>query len=387
MIRGGVFALFCISVIVFSMGQSSGAVPKFYDAEMNYDTRFAGITREQNLANKTQIMQTTIGEWQRDLGDIMPNGTYWGTYFTGSKFRHSFDPIWEESEALPDWWRPEWGIPSDAYRGRYSYVMVASHFNFSSQVIMNGASEWWVRLPISPQCVEAAAGLTMGVFKNLSDNSSDAYLEDDYYSNNSRMRPTIDGYMPDDYIIYEFNRYDSAHNSTNYGNPIYNPEWETSVDFTTGVGVLANDRIYLRVNSILLPNTDYIITLSWRLPKNLSSGAMYTYWAGPDDMGNWTHMEFSEFEFEPDDTGDYVSSWRVQKVGSTTWDQPIDMDWSFIFTEGVGAGGLFGKRVQFQSNSTLTIFPFMNTSRSGSQHMSFMFPFIAEQNFTVEPNI
>jgi len=77
----------------------------------------------------------------------------------------------------------------------------------------------------------------------------------------------------------------------------------------------------------------------------------------------------------------------IEEIDSEKIELPIDMDWSFIFVEGVGMGGLFGKKVMIEKDHALVIYPFFNTSRSGNQYMSFNLPFISNETAYVQPSV
>lgn len=372
--------LLCVALLVSTAEFTWGAKAELYDVDFRSDPLLESVAQPQNLGNDTPLM-TTISEWERDFGPGMINGTYWGTYFTGSKFEHFFSPVWYEDVTVIDQIEPNWTDIYNIDYGRYSYMLVSAHFNWSRQILMNGASEWWVRLPISPQSIECAHGLVMGIFNGLSTNASDVYLSTDFITNNTLMRPAIRGYMPQDYILYGFN-------FSMRGEPVYDPDaLSPRHDFQTGIGIIGDDRIYLKVNSILKPNTDYIIALTWRMPKNFAQDKLFTYWSGMEELtDNRTHMVFSEFELDSQGSSVY-DCWSMSEVGNISLDREMAMDWSFIFTEGIGADGLFGHKMTFYSNATLTTYPFFNTSRTGHQHMSFMLPFISNANVTVEPEV
>ncbi len=311
----------------------------------------------------------------------MPNGTYWGTLMPGARFENDYERVWDpDSPTL--WYDLEDGfyngLSTGGLGGRFSYILVASHFRWTSSVLLSGCSSWWVRLPVSPQSIERMHGLVVGIFRDET-NASSAYLLDDYSTNYTWMRPAIDGRAPDDYVYVGFNR-------SSYGRPVYAPGGDDEVaEINTGSGVIAGDRVYLHVNSILRPDTDYVISLAFRLPD--TGPGLATFWAASESpCGNWSHIELAEFELEGDE-GAYYETYDVDELGNTSMDVPMDLDWSFVFVEGVGAGGLFGKTVRVDSNATLTLYPFFNTSRSGHQHMSFMWPYISDMNLTIEPEI
>ena len=376
-----VFVLLASSVSLLAPW-SSAAKATFYDVDYKVDPLLAGIANVTNLGDPTQDLPTTIAEWQRDLGDeVMPNGTYWGTLMPGARFVNNYERVWDPDSPVL-WWDPVegWynGLSVGGLGGRFSYILAASHFRWTSTVLMSGCSSWWVRLPVSPQSMERVHGLVVGIFHGET-NASACNLLTDYRSNSTWMRPTIAGRAPDEYVYVGFDK-------SGWGEPALNVSQGGNVsELSTGSGAIAGDRLYLQVNSILRPDTDYVISVAFRMPDE--GPGLTTYWAASESpCGNWSHIELSEFRLTGSG-GAYYETYTMDELGNTSMDVPMDLDWSFIFVEGIGAGGLFGKKIVVDSNATLTLYPFVNTSRSGHQHMSFMWPFISHTNLSIEPEI
>lgn len=325
------------------------------DVYFKADPMFKDINDPINLADMTRE-DTVIGEWERDLGDEMPNGTYYGAFLPPGQFEFNLKPSWFENGTIP------------GKEGRFSYVMLASHFNLSAQKIMAGASEWWMRVPVHPDSIEVRYGLTLSIFKNV-DNASDVELYGDYYTRQFGPRVHYNDYRPD-----EISAWGWGSESADAGKP--------GSGFTFYRGVMMNGRLYLRVNAVLEPSVDYVLALSFRLPRD---GTLKTFFSTSDDIaGRWSVIDYMEVQQHHSESN---GSSLIEEIDSAKIEFPLDLDWSFIFTEGIGMGGLFGKTLTIEKNQSLVIFPFFNTSRSGEQYMSFNLPFISSETAYVQPSV
>lgn len=126
--------------------------------EFKSDPLFDEVNDPINIDNAT-VDDTLMGEWRRDLGSDMPNGTYYGSLFPPALFQHDLKPTYARNES------------AGGQEGRFTYTMLSSHFNLSSQKIMAGASEWWVRIPVSPDSIDGYFGIVLNIFRDV-DNAS-----------------------------------------------------------------------------------------------------------------------------------------------------------------------------------------------------------------------
>lgn len=328
--------------------------------EFKADPMFDDINDPVNVDNLTKA-GTVIGQWERDFDDDPPEGTFFGPQLPPSKF--------DFTELSSTWIQ---NVSSTNLDGRYSFMLVSAHFNLSQQKIMAGASEWWLRTPIDPDSIEAYFGLTLFIFKNV-DNASDVNLYGNYSTGLDKraMKPkaTMNGYCPD--VVAE---YECEATGEGFGDPI--SDYPVQDDMR-----IANGRLYLQVNAVLEPSTDYVISLAFRLPEDTTPKVYWTTCETP--AGGWSAFDFAEVFIEPaSGTTTYIDLLDHKQFGI-----PMDLDWSFIFTQGVGVGGLFGKRLEIPANHTLVVYPFFNTSMSGSQYMSFNLPFISDETANVTPSV
>jgi hypothetical protein len=361
--RGRISRIFSILSIIVILVSSYNAVAEKELLDISFiPDPFSAEGDIQNIINVNNMTDanTSYAEWERDLGTRMPNGTYYGTLFPPSLFEFNFEATWEQNNTYSN---------TD---GRFTYAMVSGHFNLTSQKIMSGTSEWWLRAPISPDSVEAYFGLILCIFKGV-DNSSDVQIYGNYTADVSTVgqkpRATHNGYAPDVVI-----HYDSTAGILSNGEKFsdHNPP---------GDMIISNGRMYLKVNAVLEPSVDYVLSLLFRLPKD---GTLRTFWTQCEmPAGGWTSIEVAEM-FIHDAIGQTV---YIDLMDHKKEDFSLDLDWSFIFVQGVGRGGLFGKKMTIPENHTLVLYPFFNTSRSGNQYMSFMLPFISNQTVNVTPKV
>jgi hypothetical protein len=336
---------------------AAAATEEYTEVELRPDPSFADVTNRQEVGEDGQDeVLTTIDVWMRDLGDESPNGTYYGTLIQGSAFSH-------------DYYEPYW-LPKDSFTrtGRYSYAMLAAHFNFSANIIMSGCSEWWMKVPVLASSIEWSRGLTLGVWKDATDLDLVGFDERSYYTNQPHVRPAYNGYAPDDAAGYTAPDY-----YDHYGDPLSQGSGDLHVE---------NGHVYIKVHSVLLPEVDYILAVYFRFPEE---GVLKTLWTTAESpAGRETRLCFADYKV----TDNWVDNhtYYHNLTGQELVDVDLDLDWSFIFTEGLGAG-LFGLKVPIHNGTIISLYPFLNTTTDAGQdgliHPSFMLPWISDDTFNL----
>lgn len=349
----GVFLLSIVASAVIA----SAATEEYVEVELRPDPAFRDVTVRQEIGEDgVDDLVTSIDLWLNDLGDEAPNGTYYGTLIQGSAFSH-------------DYYEPYW-LPQDQYMrtGRYSYAMVSAHFNFTAQVIMSGCSEWWMKVPVLASSIEWSAGLTVGVWKDASDLDLVGFDERSYYTNQPHIRPSYDGRAPDDFVGYN-----PPDPYNHYGEPLGSGDGDLHVE---------NGHVYIKVHSVLLPETEYVIAVYFRFPEE---GVLKTLWTTAESpAGRRTRLCFADYQVS--DNWDDNHTYYYNLTGQELVDVQLDLDWSFIFTEGLGAG-LFGLKVPIHNGTTISLYPFLNTTTDvgddGLIHPSFMLPWVSDDTFNM----
>jgi len=345
-----VLVVIIISILVLgpTLGTVVEADSSYNDAYFYSDPLFDDVNRPINI-NNASYSDTIINEWEEDLGVYMPNGTYYGGLLSPALFEHSLRPTSGDGQ-------------------RFTGVILSSHFEFDSQTIMSGCSEWWVRLPFNPDVMSKGV---LSVFKDC-DNSSLITFEDDflyYETEDDFVRPSNGGYMPYDFIPFALGG-----------------------GARKGEGFVVEDRMYLKVHSILRPDVDYVISFSFAM----SSGELQTYWTtGEKVCGGWSSIAVAEIEL----SDNINSTIHVDVLDTEIMDVALDLDWSFMFTEGIGAGGLFGYNLNLDiitnetgwtKNESLTLYPYFDLTDCNDdigQYMSFMLPFISDDSVWAKPAV
>ena len=382
-----VLVVIMISILVLgpTLGTVVEADAKETDVSFVSDPLYADVNRPINLANATHA-DSVISEWETDMGTSMPNGTYFGSLTQPGLFQHNIKPV----EINPDV-----GYLSNVTgdKARYTTVIVSAHFNWSKQVLMSGCSEWWVRIPIHPDSIGDFSYLA--IFKDVNNASLIDFY--DYYNFTPQMdvwefypdfiRPTYNGQMPQDIFKY------MQRQSMGFSH----------YTFDHGEMVRSSDHLYLKVHSILRPETDYVISYAFYIPKNK---VLKTYWnTGESPCGGWSSIVVADADIEFIDGPGAHEYYQTTVVDSQKMEVNLDLDYSFIFTQGIGPGGLFGVKFQLESTtrncsaedvpyetyynvwSGIVNYPFYNSSLGDPEYMSFMLPFISNDTFYCTPRV
>jgi len=356
-----VTVLVLLILLVSTLGaafMAHAATEKIIEVELRPDQAFSDVTIRQELGEeRDREPTTTISLWRDDLGQDFPNGTFYGTLLAGSAFEHRFRPYWLPKDDL-------------ARTGRFSYVMLSAHFNWSSQIIMSGCSEWWLKVPVLASSIEWSYGLYIAVFKDVTDLGSVQFDNRSFYNNKIYVRPSSGGLVPDDLVSYY---------APNYTDHIGDPLTEGSGDLN-----VVGENVYVKVHSILRPERDYVISIYFRLPME---GKLKTLWSGSEiPAGGSTRICFGDYQIV-DNFSPGNRTYFQNLTGQDIIDLELDLDWSFLFTEGVGEGNLFGLKVPIHNGTIITLYPVLNTtvedSEDGLIHPSFMLPWISDDVFNM----
>ena len=343
--------------IVASAFIAQAATEEYTQVELRPDPTFADVTTRQDVGEDgREEVKTTIDVWMEDLGAESPNGTYYGTLIQGSAFSH-------------DYYEPYW-LPQDAFTrtGRYSYAMVAANFNFPANVIMSGCTEWWMKVPVLASSIEWSQGLTVGIWKDASDLDLVGFDTRPYYTNQPHVRPAYDGMAPDDLVgYYPPDPYDHR------GDPLGEGTGDLHVE---------NGHVYIKVHSVLLPEVEYVIAAYFRFPE---LGQLKTLWTTAESpAGRDTRLCFADYKVVDNWYENHTYYYNL--TGQELVDVDLDLDWSFIFTEGLGAG-LFGLKVPVHNGTIISLYPFFNTTTDpaadGLIHPSFMLPWVSDDTFNM----
>ena len=377
-----IFAISWIVIIYLSVcSQIVKADAEQLEIDFQSDPWFDDYNVPVNIDNAT-ASDTVIGEWERDFGTDIPNGTYYGTLLPPGLFHFEYKSEWIHIEQDGLWYHPD--RPGE-YGNLAHYIMLTSHFNLSSQKIMSGTSEFWVRLPVHPDSIEPEYGVSIAIFKDQT-NIKAPYLESQmsYYRlglrnlsmdvhgtngfsavpSDCEVFPTIGGYTPDN--IIRIRELPGVLGGT----------------LRTGSGfnyLVTSDHVYVRVDAVLEPSTDYLFSVIFRHPRE---SKLYTYWSTAESpAGRETGIYFAQV-FHSWNTGvitAYVDSSDVINFS-------LDLDWSFIFTQGVGMGGLFGKRLEIEKGDSILIRPYFNLT-DDEKYMSFMIPMVSDDDLNIAPRV
>jgi hypothetical protein len=439
-IASTIFLLLMFHPIVVKAQQQS--VP--YEIDVNLQPKAPPGDGEVVLNNygDQENVKTEIDVWEKDLGKQATDGSYIGPLSESSIFEVDFTPLDENRPfqmgdgAANIYLNPEidwssiisvetWPMDSFFYFAEpdannlitlkpssfpvaktRSIVSVTQIVNFSNRVIMSGATEFWVKIPVQSSCINfeeltpviSFTSLTTGEMfdetklwlngqHKISYSAMPSYTNwAEYINGGQALYPTQIGR-----IIKEFTGYNEIKFYYNGRMPqIAQPVTEKYI---------IGESIYAKVYATIEPNTDYIVTFSAIMKSKpkilLTEDDMYN--SGRQSFIQTNDIIFGESSLEM--SVDYydssigetarpiVSVMTKQLYGTggmysppinSTTELPVDMSFSFIFLSGRGANGMYGQHFNMKKDSSLVIYKTV-TPTSANPYVSVMIPFISDK--------
>jgi len=323
-----VLSLFLLTSIFFSTISARASTTNIVENE--FTAEFSPLGGDDGTAvnmydavNRSEL-RTGFTTWKEDWGEEdVPKGIYVGTAFAPAVLDTGIQRVY-----------------------RRCVFEVSFTVNFSAKEIMNGASSFWVKVPMA----------------------------------------------------YD----DKLFNVTNFDEPYYLPSTLQSFinDFLIYASdtVLVDSSIYLRFDYIITPNTNY--TFTFRVPffywdvSLISSNGYYE----PSITPKLLLTDEKVYEYDNSNYAFLTSNNSFDIYGTTNMSSPdyadydgvssfalppsISLGYSFIFSNGIGLGGLFGKSypvtnytsVYTKSTSFIMMTKITHNNTSGD-YVSIMIPF------------
>jgi len=421
--------LFLLFVTPVSKAQEDSAT--YFDA--NFPAQLlpdGGEVIENNIAD-TDSVSTEISVWENDLGKNASDGSYVGSIFESSTFEFDYKPLIEDDSYTHSAWiylnnSIQWTEDKinnqvwyendklDTFEHTFdiakkrSIVNIATNLTFENNVIMSGATEFWVKLPVKAssinfdELVPTVSFIEMNAGEVL--DGSDIQLEDGYrliY----KLYPSytewdIENEEHKAYVSYSagnlldrYGGFEQIRVSYKGRDPVFiQPIQEKYV---------INDNVYARVFATVEPNTNYAVVFS----------AMYKdkpkFLLTEDDIcynGRKCIIQTNDIEF--DTKSEEVWECGVEQFFKTVLnvstsgtlptatpdsniDIPVDPAFSFIFKAGRGSYGMYGQYFEMKQNQSLVFYRDIDfSSYGGDKFISVNIPFISDEsiraNVTVE---
>ena len=405
------------------------------DSERTFDAYFpaqelpdSDVTIQNNIANQSEV-RTEIDVWENDLGRQITDGSYVGGIFESSLFEIDYDPL-DENDSFTYAYDVS-GLEYDAnivIPKQRSIIALSSEVRFENRVIMSGATEFYVKIPIHPSCL------------NLEEMNPVIYMFNIGQDNFDNDKLHFRGSHRITQILYnnisEFTTNGEEYfTSTRLGQPIpLNDTWGFRLFYDGGesdikckVNIHRDNTLYARVFGTIEPNTNYVISIVGELKtkplvylteedicSNGRSGYYtacdleYTYIEGKwidkiplqqdlidqyfpniDQLGLAKEHVLTWSEYVPTPTAtppnppfapaglDIISSFL-----NKTEEIPVDLGWSFIFKTGRGAFGMFGKKFHFEKHDSIVFYKELEKTNN-AKYISIMLPLISEQQVAV----
>lgn len=321
--------------------------------------------RTQNLGEDPSNITTNKDIWKSEMGTV-PKGVYRGHLFPPSKTELGYQPRW----------RNEYYHDSEETSGTFGYTNIVQKVKIGSDKIMNGATEFWIQVPVDVS--------TLKVLKLQNDAVTPG--------NHSKYFSSIQ--------VFEGN-----YNSTNLTTSFDNTRITQKADFNGDEPEMVTpilpsdyygDRPYVKVNGYF--RSDQTYTFVFNLLTGNSRPQLYITGSEnfePVDMQygkqmitetkvtyrNFGRRLYGSELIDKDSRDNSYSSFYISGTGDIETehrDTEVHLATSFIFSEGIGKHKLFGKQLHIESGQHLQFYPDTNWNID-EYNISFYLPFISER--------
>lgn len=462
-VRKRIFAYICVFVFIAMMFQAP--IAKAADTTTEFDALFPAqtipgtkVTIENNLNNQSSV-RTELAVWENDLGIGSTDGSYVGPIFESSLFEVDYKPYLENETVdftdvvynsfkpviVPEAVRGNVGLNLSSTNWEFPYSLYPRHFNqtdikqftsyypvakkrsiislamnvtFTNRMILSGATEFYVRVPISAGCIN---------FEELRPTLSFFKLDSGYNPDKLWM---VDGYaiIYDPWpktTVYDTNGTLSVINTeegrirTDYSHitplrGVYDGNGAQIVQFVTDNDII-NDNIYCHIRGTIEPNVEYLIVFSAVLKGKpliflteddlCSNGRCSNIQVADLNFRDVTQRTYAEAGVEAPSWNHYLTVVRSDLVPgypdeligprlpyssslvNETINLPVDLGFSFVFINGRGDFGMFGHKYHFEPDDAFIFYKEIEQP-DNDQFISIMIPFISENwidvNITVD---
>jgi len=442
------YLAFAVFIIIIGVLFQSPVAKAQEDSAHSFDAEFQAQTLpdgspviENNLAEQGEI-RTEIDIWENDMGKEVTDGSYVGGIFESSLMEVDYEPLKINDSysydvklydnLLPSFYRDDYGTPlfppppiplvaiGDEYGGRYqdnfpiakkrSIITISNVMNFTNRMIMSGATEFYVKIPLNPSCINFdEITPTMCAFKIENENSTQIYQS----INNGHLYLEPNFSIIYDPFPFRWQSYDNGtvydvqqdsgliRQDINVGEilfPYYRGNIPNIIQPIRNKNIV-NDGLYARVLGTIEPNTNYLFTFNCILE---SQPLVYLTEDDICSNGRNSSIMVSDLNFvlEPsgstwwDGTFEITAShgWhQLVKVNvnetnfpliNETIDVPVDIAFSFIFKSGRGNYGMFGHKFHFNKNDALVFYDRLEAPTT-DKFVSVMLPFIADSGIFI----
>ncbi|KXB07342.1 hypothetical protein AKJ51_01580 [candidate division MSBL1 archaeon SCGC-AAA382A20] len=309
--------------------------------------------------NKINFMQ-----WKEDFEYTkrdVPKGVYVGQSLSPSILELDYEPLRLNEKQMV-------GNAVES-RGTYGISIVSKKVRFSTSDIMNGASEFWVKLPCHPQQLEPITFAEIGEYTDVySKVHSGLYIYEGSYDDF-----TIEGdYTAGIFDLRAKGGIKSEANAIISSEDGYNNSAYQKVNF-----IINSDVTYTFVLLLLTTEKPYL-----KLDETSMGGKVSYKNLKLNDVGYNLSWESLVWDY----TNLYADFEEVDEGNKTL---PLTPHFSFIFTKGVGYNNLFGHTIETTSKISMSKEYELNTAVGNKKYPSVYTPFIYNDDMTpyVRPDI
>ncbi len=378
-----ILSILCITLLVGTIASQTVNAQNEREKQERMDVIFQADDRYKNPSGNNladdEDVRTEKDIWENDTGEV-PEGVLVGNLLEPSLYELDYQPQW----------RNEFHHGENTAVGKYGYTNIAQTVEVSSSKIMNGASEYWIQVPVHSDSIES-----------LRLRHDDDTIED-----------VVDNYLHSSIAVFEGD-YSNADVHTRFDDCIdaprtYYVEDGSEIKPEAVVPITENnkhgDRPYVKMNMFFESDTTYTFvyniisggnkpriftTSSENFGKtSIQYGASSIQAIGVRaDVGSYQALSYSYGDPEfplPEKWHKYSYVETASNMFEENEDTPMKLATSFVFTRGMGDRNLFGHELKINAGEILHFYPDFNFSNYDSDSdvnaISMYMPFISERD-------
>ena len=381
-----ILSIVCIILIIGTIASQTVNAQNERERHERMEVNFEADKKYQNpsgrnLADSEDVL-TERQIWEQDMGEV-PEGVLVGNLLEPSLYELDYEPRW----------RNEFNHGEDTAIGEYGYTNLVQTVEVSSSKIMNGASEFYVQVPVHSDSVQS-------ITLNTHERDDPRVMEKRVYSSIS----VFEGDYSDTDVHTRLTQTIDAGRT-------YFTDNGQEIEPEAVVPIVENDkhgeRPYVKMNMFFESDTTYTfvynILSAGEKPRIFTTasenfgdlGIQYGATQITNILNAYRDAEYNAMYYTL--RGFYTDPYRFSYVNDAEnifeeyEDTPLKLATSFVFTKGMGDRNLFGHELNIESGDILHFYPDIDLGNyepgSDVNTISMYMPFISEKNLGNEVNI
>lgn len=341
----------------------------------------SAVRAEVDLAQSTQevLFESGISTTNSTTINLMDKSTY----------RYEKDVVFAD---LPDvegkYYGPYLQSSTLEFNHEGDLFQFVTNFTIGPSTIMNGVSEFWLRVPVMPYQYESwHIWCNWGYGKTFEIPSDSLFVApyDVLFPGTELTRTWFPWslYSDDSFDETGWTYYAYYRGFDNAPGNFWKPQAET-------YDILERDSgIYLKLQGIFKPNEQFLVSFTGQLRE----GERPRVFLSSDDFSLDQSQVFRFYNYWKLDDSGFLSFWEYlafhPDVCGITFEENQTMDlmpaWAFVFVSGIGRDGMTSYRLRFADSDDYVTFPVRLESFTNGSYISLYFPYSVLQQYDTGP--